>query len=127
MTAIKVNEDQFKELERNPNDQPFTMLNLLKFKPDTGLQSYLQYAKLSQKHIEKIGAEVVYLGKTTELLNGEETWDMILLVKYPSRKAFLKMAKDPEYIKVHELREEALERAVLYSTDPVQFRDMKEI
>ena len=45
-------------------------------------------------------------------------------VRYPSRKAFLNMANDPEYLKIHIFREEALEDAVLYATDEITPRDL---
>jgi len=69
-----------------------------------------------------VGAKVIYFGKANELLNGTESWDIVMLVQYPSRKAFLEMANNPDYIKVHQNREDGLERAVLYATDPVHFK-----
>jgi uncharacterized protein (DUF1330 family) len=47
-----------------------------------------------------------------------------MLVKYPSRKAFLKMANNPEYLKIHSFRAEALESAVLYATDEISSLDI---
>jgi uncharacterized protein (DUF1330 family) len=47
-----------------------------------------------------------------------------MLVQYPSRAKFLEMANNPEYIKVHELREKAAEKAVLYAIDQIRFRDL---
>jgi hypothetical protein len=32
MNTIEINQDQFRELLKNPNDKSFVMLNLLKFK-----------------------------------------------------------------------------------------------
>lgn len=119
---LQSNIDQFKALAANTNDEPFVMLNLLKFKEEGGRESYFRYIKESAPFVEGVGAKVLYFGKTNELLNGTETWDILLLVQYPSRKAFLEMANNPEYLKVHELREAALERAVLYATDPVHFK-----
>jgi uncharacterized protein (DUF1330 family) len=124
MGAIKSNEDQFQELANNPNEEPFVMLNLLKFKKEGGAEAYFRYIKESGSHIDNVGAKVLYFGKAKELLNGMETWDILMLVQYPSRKAFLKMANNPDYLKVHEFRAEALERAVLYATDPVKFKDI---
>ncbi|MEN6360882.1 MAG: hypothetical protein ABFD59_12655 [Smithella sp.] len=37
---------------------------------------------------------------------------------------FKKLAKNPEYLKTHLFREEGVERAVLYATDPIKFRDI---
>jgi hypothetical protein len=38
---------------------------------------------------------VLYFGKPKELLQGKEDGDILMLVQYPSRKAFLKMANNP--------------------------------
>ncbi len=100
------------------------MLNLLKFKQEGGREYYLRYIAASGPFVKGVGAEVLYFGKANELLNGDETWDVVMLVKYPSRKAFLQMANDPGYLKTHEFRAEALERAVLYATDPAQYKDI---
>jgi uncharacterized protein (DUF1330 family) len=125
MSPVTLNVDQFKELATSANDAPVIMLNLLKFKADNGLTSYLRYTKEAGRFVDRAGGKVLYLGKAKELLNGEETWDAIMLVQYPSRKAFVQMANDPEYIKIHEFREAALDRAVLYATDPTTFVDLK--
>lgn len=122
MDNIKNNEDQFKKLADSTNNEPFVMLNLLKFKKEGGREAYFQYIAESEPYVKGVGAEVLYFGKANELLNGTETWDVIMLVQYPSRKAFLKMANDPGYLKAHEYRKDALERAVLYATDPVHFK-----
>jgi uncharacterized protein (DUF1330 family) len=124
MSGIQSNADQFQALAANTNEEPFVMLNLLKLKTEGGREAYLRYIAESGPFVKGVGAEVIYFGKANELLNGTEGWDIVMLVKYPSRKAFLKMANDPDYLKVHELRKQALERAVLYATDPVQFKDI---
>jgi uncharacterized protein (DUF1330 family) len=122
MSGIMSNEDQFQVLADNTNEEPFVMLNLLKFKKEGGREAYFRYIKESGPFVEGVGAKMLYFGKAKELPNGTEDWDILMLVQYPSRKAFLKMANNPDYLKVHELRKEALERAVLYATDPVKFK-----
>jgi uncharacterized protein (DUF1330 family) len=126
MDKIQANIDQFKELKQNPNDGPVVMLNLLKFKQEGGQELYAKYVRESNKFVANVGGNVVYLGKPRELLNGSETWDVVMLVRYPSRKAFLQMANDPEYLKIHKLREDALDRVVLYATDEIKFRALVE-
>lgn len=121
---IQSNADQFKALKHNPNEEPVVMLNLLKFKPDDGFETYLKYMQESNQYVEGVGGKMIYLGKPNELLNGTETWDLMMLVQYPSRAKFLEMANNPDYIKVHELREKAVDRAVLYATDRVGFRQL---
>ena len=124
MSPIKTNQDQFQELLNNPHEGPVVMLNLLKFKVQGGRESYARYAKEANKFVEDIGGKILFLGKPKELLNGDETWDVLMLVQYPSRKAFLKMANNPEYLKIHSFREEALESAVLYAIDEMTFREL---
>lgn len=117
MSPIQSNLDQFEKLRQSQNEGPFTMLNLLKFK-EGGKTLYGQYLKGAYKFMKAIGGRLVFSGRPNELLNGNEDWDYIMLIEYPSRRAFLKMIDDPEYLKVHELREESVERAVLYAIDP---------
>ncbi|MBI5551590.1 MAG: DUF1330 domain-containing protein [Desulfobacterales bacterium] len=126
MSGLQSNHDQFQALATaaKTNEEPFVMLNLLKFKKEGGREAYLRYIKESGPFVAGVGAKVLYFGKANELLNGTETWDIVMLVQYPSRKAFLQMANNPDYLKVHKYRAEALERAVLYATDPATYKDI---
>jgi uncharacterized protein (DUF1330 family) len=107
-------------LEDDPGG-PVTMLNLLRFKPDGGRESYNKYAKAIIPFLEKVGGEVLYLGDTSTPLvqppSGND-WDAVLLVTYPSRQAFSQMVADPEYQQITHLRTEALQAAVLQPTTP---------
>jgi uncharacterized protein (DUF1330 family) len=124
MNTIEINQDQFRELLKNPNDKPFVMLNLLKFKKDGGRNSYVRYLKEASRFVEGVGGKLLFFSRPKELLNGTETWDLLMLVQYPSRKAFIEMANNAEYLKIHSFREEALENAVLYATDEISPRDL---
>lgn len=126
MSGIQSNQGQFQALAAaaKTNDAPFVMLNLLKFKKEGGREAYLRYIAESGPFVKGVGAEVIYFGKANELLNGSETWDVVMLVKYPSRQAFVQMANNPDYLKIHEYRADALERAVLYATDPAGYKDI---
>ena len=122
MSGIQSNEDQFQALAENASEAPFVMLNLLKFKKDGGREAYFRYIKESGPFVEAVGARVIYFGRPKELLQGTEDWDLLMLVQYPSRKAFLEMTRNPDYLKVHEFRAEGVLRAVLYATDPITFK-----
>ena len=124
MEAEQPNIEQFKELFKNHNEGPVVMLNLLKFKPEGGLTSYGRYAQEVEKFMAEVGAKMIFLSKAGELLIGKETWDVVMLVQYPSRKAFLKMTSNPEYLKIHKYREAAIERSVLYATDKMSAHDL---
>lgn len=119
MSDLRINHDEFKAMADNPDGGPFIMLNLLKFRGKEGLASYEIYAREATRILGEIGARAVYLGRAEELLQGDEPWDAVLLVQYPSKKAFLEMIARPDYQAAHTRREDALERAVLYATSPV--------
>lgn len=102
-----------------PDDGPIVMLNLLRFKPDGGRALYDQYgAAVIGTFLPQVGGEIVYAGDGHPALVAEsgQAWDAVILVRYPSRAAFLTMVSDPEYQKVTHLRTEALEEAVLQPT-----------
>jgi uncharacterized protein (DUF1330 family) len=124
METEQPNAEQFKKLFKNSNEGPVVMLNLLKFKPEGGLASYGRYAMEVQKFMTEVGARMIFLSKAGELLIGHETWDVVMLVKYPSRKAFLKMTTNPGYLEIHKYREAAIERSVLYATDEMNAREL---
>ena len=124
MNTIEINKDQFREIIKNPNDKPVVMLNLLKFKKEGGRKSYARYIKEASRFIEGVGGKLLLFSRPKELLTGTETWDLLMLVQYPSRKAFLEMANNAEYLKIHSFREEALDNAVLYATDEIALRDL---
>ncbi len=117
MSEIKDNPEELKRLEKNPNEGPVMMLNLLKFKPD-GAAFYDLYLKEAGKMFLSGGGKVLFQGRCNELINGSETWDYFLLLQQPSRSAFIRMINNPEFVKVHEYRKMACERALLYAVDP---------
>ncbi len=63
--------------------------------------------------VEKLGGRILWHGKADQLLIGDEEWDAIALVEYPSRKAFIEMATSQQMIDIHDNREAGLERTVL--------------
>lgn len=99
---------------------PVVMLNLLRF-TEEGRASYEQYAAaLEETFLPRYGAEVLYAGdgSTTLVAEPGQDWDVVLLVRYPSRQAFSQMVADPEYQQVTALRTGALTEAVLQATVP---------
>jgi uncharacterized protein (DUF1330 family) len=101
---------------------PVVMLNLLRFRPDGGRESYQRYAEALRPAINpRHGGQVEYLGDGGRALVAEDgqAWDMVVLVRYPSRQAFADMIRDPEYRAVTHLRSEALVESVLQPTVPL--------
>jgi uncharacterized protein (DUF1330 family) len=98
---------------------PVVMLNLLRYQ-DGGASSYAEYSKRIGPFLERVGAEVVYVGDCSTVLVAppEHEWDAVLLVRYPSREAFSRMVADPEYQEITGFRSAALDAAVLQATTP---------
>ena len=99
---------------------PVVMLNLLRF-AEGGFRSYQEYARhVSETFLPRYGAEVLYAGSGSTALVAEEgqSWDAVVIVRYPDRATFAKMVADPEYLAVARLRTQALTEAVLQATTP---------
>jgi len=106
-------------LQEDPGG-PVVMLNLLRF-AEGGRELYDQYAAaLRETFLPRYGGEVLYAGDGSTALVAEQgqDWDVVLLVRYPSRHAFSSMVADAEYQQVTGLRTRALTEAVLQATTP---------
>lgn len=100
---------------------PVVMLNLIKFQPDGGQESYRKYTEAVAPLLAAVEGEIVYMGRGAELVIGSDDndWDLVLLVRYPSRGHMLKMATSSAYAEIKHLRDDSLSRSVVLSTDPV--------
>ncbi len=118
MSSIDPTPETIKALSEAPDTGPVVMLNLLKFKPGNGAESYARYGRPVTKMIEEMGGKIVFAAPVEGTFIGDKKWDAIILVQYPSRKQFLSMVTSPEYQKIHVHREEGLEATELYITNP---------
>ncbi|MBN9795357.1 hypothetical protein DMP17_43255 [Pseudonocardia sp. TMWB2A] len=100
-------------------DQPIVMLNLLRF-AEGGEARYDDYVTHFRATAARFGAEVVYFGRGLAPVVAEpgQEWDAVLLVSYPSRRAFSEMVRDPGYQEGTHIRTEALVEATLQPTVP---------
>ncbi|WP_407938896.1 DUF1330 domain-containing protein [Nocardioides sambongensis] len=97
---------------------PVVMLNLLRF-AEGGRPLYDEYgAAVADTFLPRVGGEILYSGDGHPALVAEsgQSWDAVVLVRYPSRAAFARMVADPEYQEVTGLRTRALAEAVLQPT-----------
>jgi len=111
------NEQGFADLMERLGEGPATMLNLLAFKPDGGRERYLEYGAAVAPLLEKAGGRLVFQGLASPVLLGDRSWDLVLLVEYPTRQAFLEMIQSPEYQAIAHLRTEALSKGELHPLD----------
>jgi uncharacterized protein (DUF1330 family) len=107
-------DDTFVALAGLRDDQPVVMLNLLEFADDGG-ESYRQYGAIARLQIDKRGGRILYTGVPLTDEGGGGHWDVVILVEYPSRAAFLNMMADPDYQKGLPYRVAGLKRTVLYA------------
>ena len=118
MPFIKPAREQIQRLAESDEDGPVVMLNLLKFAKTadeatgkTGAESYDTYGEKMREIMAERGIRLLWRGRADSVVIGDDDadgWDMVLLVQYPSRKAFLEMGASKEYDKVGEHRTAAL-------------------
>jgi uncharacterized protein (DUF1330 family) len=115
-----------------PPGDPVVMINLLRYReqadygsradiePCSGSEAYRRYMKQAFTFVTAVGGTVVWQGAPRAVLLGPpgERWDLALLVKYPSKAAFLAMVSDPAYQAVAAHRTAALEDSRLIATLP---------
>ena len=113
-----------------PRDTEITMLNLLRFReqaaypegsphqPCSGREAYNRYSEVSIKTIAEVGGGVFWLGKAAATVIGpaDESWDLVILVKYPSIDAFLTMLALPHYQQASTHLTAALADSILIAT-----------
>ena len=108
--AVYPPKEQFDEFFATGGDGPYVMVNLLKFRDRavydedptidiSGREAYEIYGAEVTKLVEAGGGRIVYDGDVTGLIVGEveELWDVVALVEYPSKAAFLDMMMSPEW------------------------------
>jgi uncharacterized protein (DUF1330 family) len=101
----------------NP-DEPIVMLNLLRFREVAasgfgvdgmaGRDAYMEYGRRFTLLGSSHGGKPVWMGTAVNSLIGPERWDLVLLVRYPTRRQFIAMINDPEYRKIAQIRHAAL-------------------
>jgi len=133
MATVNPTQERVEAFERGaPDDKPIVMLNLLKFRdaadygPDgpagvTGRKAYSTYSKGVVPLLWEVGGQVLWMGNVREGLIAPdgESWDEVLLVHYPSRRAFVRMVTSDAYAKIMPHRTAALADSRLLETRAV--------
>ena len=108
--------EQLDALLAHDGEGPVTMLNLMKVKPGASAE-FSTYSRAAGPIVRKYGGKIVFSAQGEQPLLGGPAWDMVILIEYPSRKAFVDMMRSDEYRAISQGRENSLERAVLYATN----------
>ena len=108
-----------------PDTGPVVMVNLVRFRETSldgdgsGWDAYLRYSRPVAPLIKGLGGTVIWAGKPEGLAVGDlggARWDYVVLVRYPSRAAFLEMMTSPAYADANRHRENGVEDHVILST-----------
>jgi len=134
--AIYPDDDQIKLLLTMDMEEPVAMVNLLKFKekaeyreghefePCTGAEAYFHYSAAlggfpnSNGVLDQLGARILFAGPVQHGVIGtlEATaYDMIAIVRYPSRRAFIEMIEREDYKAAQVHRDAGLDHQLLIS------------
>lgn len=125
--TVAPTDDQLKVFAEGHPDGPIHMLNLLRFRAQaaypqnsdhnacSGAQAYAHYGKQMLVLLKQIGATVEILGQCQTPLIGEarDTFDHMIIVRYPSRQAMLQMLRSDAYQQVSAHRTAAVEHSLL--------------
>lgn len=106
-------ETQLEEFRSADQETPITMVNLLKFREIadyedadsadatqvSGRAAYQRYANVALSKIRENGGSIEYLAPTEQSFVGDQAddWDQVVIVRYPSRCAYLLGFDSPEY------------------------------
>ena len=121
-------------LARVPDGQPLVMINLLRYReaasypagfdaaPCSGSEAYRRYGQAAIRFITDVGGQVVWQGSAKAVLIGPagEHGHKALLVRYPSKEAFLRMIGNPDYQAIAVHRSAALADSRLIATVPAE-------
>ena len=113
----RLNEQDLAAFTSRAGEGPVYMLNLLEFAGDGGAERYAEYGQAVAPLLEGVGGRPVFAGAPAEDLIGDGHWDLVVVVEYPTRQAFLDMVSSPEYEQIAHLRTEALLRTELRAMD----------
>jgi uncharacterized protein (DUF1330 family) len=103
---------------------PVVMVNLVRFlaraadDSGSGWDAYLRYSQATMPLIKACGGTVLWAGKAEGAAFGNldaQAWDYVVLVRYPSRKAFLSMVTSTDYARANVHRENAVADHVILS------------
>ena len=99
------------------DDGPIVMVNLLRFREradyaegGSGKEAYARYSKAVVPLVWEVGGQVLWMGKVRDALIAPagESWDEVVLVHYPGRRAFLRMVRSDSYQAIMHHRTAAL-------------------
>ena len=119
MPFIDSNPEALLAMESADPHQPVVILNMLRFRETaldgfgvdgmSGRDAFMRYGQMNAEDNVTYGAEPIWVGPAHNTIIGDEKWDLVLLVRYPSRQHFIDKLHDPVYLASAQVRAAALE------------------
>ncbi len=111
MPTTEPTQDQLAQFAAADQSEPFTMVNLLKFRGNaiypagsdeperSGVEAYEEYTKVVIPKMRALGGKLTYRQKREQLFVGDldQDIDEVIIVSYPSREAYLQMFHSDDY------------------------------
>ena len=134
MVSTEPTDTQLRELMEADQESPFDMINLIKYRPiaiyesaadnaigRSGREAYQEYGLVAFPKIIGMGGSLVYKGTCDHQFVGDESqnYDDLIIVRYPSRRAYLEMFNSTEYQEAIKHRKAGLEYRVLHESTPL--------
>ena len=126
MATVHADEEALAAMAAKPGDEPVVMLNLLRYRDTaeagfgvdglSGEDAYREYGRRFAELNPRFGGEPVWMGAADTVVIGAEEWDVVILVRYPTRSAFIAMLRDPDYQAIAPIRAAALADSRLIET-----------
>ena len=116
--SVEPNAGQFAEvaaLAGGDADGPVVMLNLNRYRDR---DAYMRYGVVAAGVLDRVGGRILWHTDAKLTVIGEERYDEVIAVWYPSLAAFNELATDPELLAAREHRLAGLEGASLICCEP---------
>lgn len=131
MPAFQPTAEQYRTLRDDPHKGPIAQVNILKFKlkaeykPDdpeygeniSGAEAYRRYAEGFAPAAAEVGGQCLLMGKVQHYFIGKGDYDMVMVMHFPSRIAFIKTLNHPSYDTIKRHRDAGLLCQELISTE----------
>jgi len=118
MGMVDFDAEKLEAMADGDPDEPVVMLNLLRYRAAarsghgvdglSGREAYDVYARRFEALHPRFGGEAIWMGRSIRSVIGDEDWDLVILVRYPTRRQFLEMMRDPDYQAISPIRAAAL-------------------
>jgi len=131
MASTEPTDMQLREIVEADQEFSFDMINLIKYRPTaiyesavdnaigrSGREAYQEYGMVAFPKIIGMDGSLVYKGTCEHQIVGDESqnYDDLIIVRYPSRRAYLEMFNSVEYQQAIKHRIAGLEYRVLHES-----------